>query len=94
MYSVLFSVVNIEYMWISLHSHFENGMGTLKIQKIGYLITAFSFPALAFMLTRNEKAWIAIVFANAIALLPLCIMQPIYFKRTISKVECESENEQ
>ena len=87
LYSVLFSLFNIEYMWISLHSNFENGMGKLRIQRMGYLIAAFLFPTLVSVFTSYNNQWIFVLIANIVALIPISILQPIYFRNTM----CEAE---
>lgn len=83
-YSFLFAIINIEYMWINLHSHFENGMGKLRIQKIGYVISTFCIPMISYVLTNMSKLWVMVLIANIIALLPLSIMQPVYLHKNIS----------
>lgn len=84
-YSCMFAVFNIEYMWITLHSHFENGMGRLKIQKVGYICSTLMLPVLSYLFVGYVPQWTMIVLANILALLPLCIMQPLYFRRTVQK---------
>lgn len=81
LYSALFAVFNIEYMWISLHCHFENGLGKLTIQKIGYTLAAMALPILGFWFTRASENWVLVLVANIIALIPLCILQPLFLRK-------------
>lgn len=83
LYSVLFAVFNIEYMWISLHSHFENGLGKLTLQKIGYTFASAALPILAFLFTRMSGNWVLVLVANIVALIPLCILQPLHLRKVI-----------
>lgn len=80
-YCCLFVISNIEYMWVNLHSHFENGLGKLKIQKIGYILAALGIPMIALILVHESRQWIMVLLANILALLPMCIMQPIYLHK-------------
>ena len=80
---IMFVIYNIQYMWISLHSQFENGLGYLKIQKIGFVIATILLPIIIILMVNNWKYWWIIVIANIIALLPLCIMQPINLNKII-----------
>lgn len=80
---IMFVIYNIQYMWISLHSQFENGLGYLKIQKIGFVIATILLPIIIVLMVNNWKYWWIIVIANIIALLPLCIMQPINLNKII-----------
>lgn len=80
---IIFVIYNIQYMWISLHSQFENGLGYLKIQKIGFVIATILLPIIIILMVNNWKYWWIIVIANIIALLPLCIMQPINLNKII-----------
>lgn len=84
-YSCLFAIINIEYMWINLHSQFENGMGKLRIQKIGYVISTILIPLISIILTSISKQWVMVLIANIIALLPMCIMQPLFLYKNMSK---------
>lgn len=79
----LFVIYNIEYMWISLHSQFENGLGYLKVQKIGFILATILLPIIVILMTNTWKYWWIIVVANIITLLPLCIMQPINLNKII-----------
>ena len=85
LYSALFAVFNIMYMWISLHSHFENGLGKLYIQKIGYIIAAAMLPILAYLLTRTSSNWVLVLVANIVVLLPLCILQPLHMRKLVKE---------
>lgn len=76
-YSFVFVLLNIEYMWVNLHSQFENGLGKLSIQKIGYTIAALGIPVISLAFVHVSQQWIFILLANVLALLPLCVMQPI-----------------
>lgn len=86
-YSILFALFNIEYMWITFHSHFENGMSKLKVQKIGYVISTLLLPVLSYFMVIKSVQWISVVMANIIALLPLSIMQPLYLKKSIKLLQ-------
>lgn len=82
-YCALFAIYNIEYMWISLHSHFENGLGQLRIQRLGYILSTVSLPVLAFFFVSMGLAWIGVVIAGIIALLPLCVMQYLHLRKLL-----------
>ena len=91
-YSCLFVIFHIEYMWVNLHSHFENGLGKLRIQKIGYILAALGIPMIALMLVHESRQWIMILLANILALLPMCIMQPIYLRKVFTQLRKDQKN--
>lgn len=88
LYGFAFAVFNIEYMWINLHSQFENGLKRLRAQKWGYTISTLALPLLSYIFAGITGKWITIVISNIIALLPICIFQYIhmatYFKQNSS----------
>lgn len=88
-FGVLFALFNIEYMWINLHSQFENGLKRLRAQKIGYLFAAIAFPLLSFGVAKYTHSWIAIVASNIASLLPLCVFQFFYMKQYFKSTSLE-----
>lgn len=82
-YCVLFAIYNIEYMWISLHSHFENGLGQLRIQRIGYIISTVSLPVMAYLWVSFGLGWVGVMIAGVISLIPLCVMQYLHLHKLL-----------
>ena len=81
LFGLVFALFNIEYMWINLHSQFENGLKRLKVQKLGYFFAAIAFPLISFGVTKYTHNWIVIVVSNIISLFPLCLSQFFYMKK-------------
>lgn len=91
LYGLIFAAYNIEYMWISLHSQFENGLKKLSAQKLGYIISTIALPFFSFVLSKINGNWIMIVLGSVIALLPICILQYINIKKYFQiKVDVKS----
>lgn len=88
-YGLAFAIFNIEYMWINLHSNFENGLKRLKAQKWGYIISTIALPAIAYILSKATGNWIVVVLANILALTPICIFQYIHMKRYLTSKKTE-----
>lgn len=89
---VLFVIVNIQYMWIILHCHLENGSSRIAAQKWGYIIACVLYPILSVIFCTSVFAsWVSVMVANSIALFPMCIMQPIYLNTFLIKKDTEKE---
>ena len=88
-FGVVFALFNIEYMWINLHSQFENGLKRLKVQKAGYLLAAIAFPLISYTAAKYTNSWISVVVSNIISLLPLCFFQFFYLKQYFTSESME-----
>ena len=85
LYGLAFAIFNIEYMWINLHSQFENGLKRLRAQKWGYAISTIALPLLSYLFASFTGKWITIVISNIIALLPICVFQYIHMTAYLKK---------
>ena len=81
LYGFAFAIYNIEYMWISLHSQFENGLKRLRAQKWGYSISTIALPILSWFFSKLTGNWIMVVVSSIIALLPICLFQYFNMKK-------------
>lgn len=85
--ALLFVLYNVEFMWINLHCNFENGMGKLDVQKIGFLIACVAFPIMSIVLSYWKETWTSVVVANSFAVFPMCILQYLEIKRVLKQTK-------
>lgn len=79
---ILFLLFNLEYMYINLNAHVENGTERLRIQTFGYLLASVLLIVFSLAIANIFPSWNSIVLANVLALIPMGIMQGIEIKRT------------
>lgn len=78
---ILFVLFNIEYMFINLNAHVENGTERLHVQTIGYLLSAVLLIIFSIVTVNIWPSWTSIVFSSVLSLIPMSIMQAIEIKR-------------
>lgn len=81
---LIFIVFNIEYMFINLNAHIENGIEKLGVQTAGYAIAAISLIGLSILFSRVHPVWDSVMLASVIALVPMCCMQSVELKKLFS----------
>lgn len=79
--SILFIIYNIEYMYINLNAHIENGIEQLGVQTEGYAIAAILLFVLSVVFTGCYSTWVSIMLASVIALIPMSVMQSVELKK-------------
>lgn len=80
-YSLVFAGLAGAVIWSGVMSTIVNGTGRLKVQLILLAVgVVLKFP-LAFVLTEVTGSWIGVVAASLLALLPYCLIQPIWIKK-------------
>ena len=66
-------------------SSVANGVGELKTQAIFFGIGAVAKIPVAWSLVKITNSWIGVVWANVIALLVYCLVQPFLLKKYLDK---------
>ena len=66
-------------------SSIANGVGELKTQAIFFGIGAVAKIPIAWGLVKITNSWIGVVWANVIALLVYCLVQPLWLKKYLDK---------
>ena len=81
----LFAVMNGLFMWMTFESNVTNGLGELHIQKVfvgGGMILKF---LVVLLFARALKDYRIVIIANILAILPYCIIQPLWMRRYLDK---------
>lgn len=78
---LIFIIFYIEYMYINLNAHIENGIEQLGVQAAGYAIAAISLIGLSILFSRVHPVWDSVMLASVIALVPMCFMQSVELKK-------------
>lgn len=90
-YGVVFTLSTGLMIWNGANCSIANGLGWLRAQSIFLTVGALLNVPLAFFFSTIMGTWLAIIFANILSLLPICIAQPIYIKRRLSKLAGNSK---
>lgn len=96
MTALSFAIMNGLFMWMTFESNVTNGLGELTIQKVfvgGGMILKF---LVVILFARIVKDYRIVIFANILAILPYCIIQPLWMhkylnaeiKKKEGKMEC------
>ncbi len=86
---VAFAIMGSILIFNGALSSIANGIGKLKPQVIAYTVGAIIKIPIAWLLVKLTGAWVSIVWANVIAMLCYCILQPIILKKQILRFEQE-----
>ena len=81
--SVWFCIYSIMFLWIAVQSTIVNGLGSLKLQLIGYSFAMIFKVAFVLLFAAFSTNWIIVLIGTIIGLLPYCILQPIYIKKEL-----------
>ena len=96
MTALLFAIMNGLFMWMTFESNVTNGLGELTIQKV-FVGSGMILKFLVVILfARSVKDYRIVIFANILAILPYCIIQPLWMykyldakiKKKEGKMEC------
>lgn len=86
-YGLILAVFGCLFIWNGVISSIVNGIGKVKLQLLLMSIGAvLNFPV-AYLFAMITHSWISIIFANVIALLPYCIIQPIWISHYFKKLQ-------
>jgi len=83
LYAVIFAVFGAAMIYQSMASVVANGMGKMKVQAICYgvgFLLKFAVIHFGIMYTGS---WIVVVLANALVIIPYCIIQQIILDRAL-----------
>jgi O-antigen/teichoic acid export membrane protein len=80
-------------IWVDSFNAVNRGMGKLKPQIILLMFAALLKIPLAIVLYHLLASWSAVVLANVILYIPLCIGMPIIVRRDILKAERDARNQ-
>lgn len=86
LYAVVFALFGSIFIYQSVLSTIVCGMGTLKLQAICYTLGAVLKFVIIFYGINFFNSWIIVIIANAIILLPYCILQPGFIKKELNKI--------
>lgn len=81
LYGLIFAASGSMIIFISVVSTIANGLGKLKAQAVFYSIGFIIKIILSVLLVQFFDSWIGVQAANVIAMLPYCIIQPIWLSR-------------
>ena len=87
MYAIIFAISTLFQMKMSVDASFSNGMGYLKLQIIGMLITTMLKFILSIVLTKIFNDWIWVIGATAISIIPFIIIEHFDFKNQLKLME-------
>lgn len=91
--ALLFALMNGLFMWMTFESNVTNGLGELTIQKVfvgGGMILKF---AVVLVFARIIKDYRIVILANILAILPYCIVQPLWMRKYLDKKITKQEGE-
>jgi len=83
---ICFTIYSTIFIWISIQSTLVAGLGKLKVQLVCYVIAVILKVCLILFLYKFFQNWEFVVIVTSIALLPYCVIQPIYLSRDIKKL--------
>ncbi|QNU03884.1 lipopolysaccharide biosynthesis protein [Peribacillus butanolivorans] len=90
-YALIFAVAGGVFIWNSVISSIINGTGKIKIQFIFLTVgVIIKFPV-AYFLSIAMGTWTAVIISNIVAMLPYCIIQPIWINKLIKQQKLGSE---
>jgi len=85
LYALVFAVSAGMFLWNGVVSSIVNGMGRLRLQSLLLAVgVALKFPLALVLVGRGGWIWVAAV--NVIALLPYCVIQPIWIGRYLREI--------
>lgn len=84
-YGLAFAALGGLIMFNSAFSSIANGVGELRTQAIFFGIGAVAKIPIAWVLVNITNSWIGVVWANVIALLIYCLVQPLWLKKYLDK---------
>ena len=90
-YGLIFAVSGSLFIWNGVISSIINGIGKVKLQLL--LMSAgavLNFPV-AYLFVMITHSWISIIIANVIALLPYCIIQPLWMTRWLRRWRADDQ---
>lgn len=81
LYGLIFAISGSMIIFVSVISSIANGIGELKAQVVFYSIGFVVKIVLSVLFVRLFNSWIGVQVANIIAMLPYCIIQPIWLHK-------------
>ena len=85
-YALLFAVWGSVFTFQNVLSTFVCGLGKLKLQAICYGVGVITKFALLVMVYQYTDAWILVVLANILVMLPYCVLQHMQLTRFFQKL--------
>jgi O-antigen/teichoic acid export membrane protein len=90
-FPVMMALFIVIYIWSGINANIVAGLNKLNVALIFLSIGAIMNIPLAYLFTRYEATWFAIVLANSLSLLPYCIIETIDTNRLLKKKLKEEE---
>lgn len=86
--ATLFLMYSVELIWVSVQSTMVAGMGKLKTQLIFYSIAVVIKITIILIVAKfNTDAWMYVVLATVLGLLPYCVIQPINVSKMLNDLQ-------
>ena len=85
-YALCFATYSCISIWIAIQSSIVAGLGKLKVQTWFYTFAVIFKIALIILIARLGGSWITVINVSIIALLPYCIVQPYYIRKTLNAI--------
>ena len=83
LYAVIFAVFGAAMIYQSMASVVANGMGKMKVQAICYGVGFLLKFAVIHFGIMHTGSWIVVVLANALVIIPYCIIQQIILDKAL-----------
>ncbi len=83
LYFLLYGIISI---WIAIQSTVVAGLGKIKQQLWLYSFAVLFKVFFIIIASRFTQDWSIVVLATALGLIPYCIIQPIYIKKTLKSL--------
>ena len=85
---MFFLMYSVELIWVSVQSTMVAGMGKLKTQLILYSIAVVIKITIILIVAKfNTDAWMYVILATAVGLLPYCVIQPINVSKMLNDLQ-------
>ena len=85
--AVLFLIYGVISIWMAIQGTLTSGLGKLKVSFYTYFIAVCVKIAGVVIVSQYTDRWDVVVLITSIALLPYCILQPIYVKRKLNELK-------
>lgn len=86
-YAAASAVLGCLMVWNGVLSSLANGLGKPQAQAIFLTVGVIVKFPVAWLLVRLTGSWIGVVWASVVAMIPFCVVQPLWLGRYIQKLK-------